>query len=31
MDVVKAIIVMVQAIKDKRRLWIIYDFIKHLK
>lgn len=31
MDVVKAIVELVKKIKDKRKLWVIYDFIKHLK
>lgn len=31
MDLVKEIVKMVRTIEDKRKLWIIYDFIKNLK
>lgn len=31
MDLIKAIVSIVKEIKDKRKLWLIYDFVKHLK
>lgn len=31
MGLVKEIVAMIKEIKDKRKLWIIYDFIKNLK